>query len=146
MTGPEEAVWTPEVVKARLKEAADVIRRLPPPQLSRGYPKRSLPEPVNNSWGAEYEIVDPVAGEWRHRETVLRQAAPRGEEIDRAWASAEWLGYLSERDQKIVWAWANGVSWWKIVQRQRAADRTVRNWFNDAVKRIARGLNKGGAG
>ena len=139
---------TPAEIKERLREAANVIKRLPPPRLVVGYPTRSIPEAVINTWGAEYEAAgayDEEAGKSetvKIKDTYVRPAAPRGQEIDDAWEAVDWLGYLSYSDHRLVWFWAKGAPWWKIAQRYGRSESAMQRRMRYAIERISKGLKK----
>ena len=135
-------------IKERLRKAADVIKRLPRPQLVAGYPGRSIPDAVNEDWDAAYEAAgayDEDRGEAETvvvKDTYVRPSQPQGQEIEDAWEAWDWLGYLQERDRRLVWSWACGADWWKIAARARRSERTVQRYFADAIDRIGEGLKK----
>ncbi len=138
----------PDAIKLRLREAADVIKRLPGVKLVNGYPTRCTPEATGDNWDTAYEAAggyDEARGESETvmvRDTYVRPAPPQGREIEDAWEAYDWLGYLSDRDRAIVWSWAKEFDWWKIAAQVRRSESTAQRWFRLAIERIAEGLAK----
>ncbi len=139
---------TPAEIRARLRESARIIRLLPYPQLVIGYPRASIPEPVEESWGSEWEAAgvydakEKRSAELRLRDTPVKPVQPMGQEIDLAWEAFGWLGYLRKRDQWIVWGWANGHGAWNAASKYHRSERTIERWIELAIDRIAAGLKK----
>lgn len=123
-------MWTPEQVKVRLEEAADVLRRL---RMDGG------PKEYGSLWPA---ILHEIVEAYGYSQVVAGDDPPQGGEIDRMEEALIWLGYLQHRDRRLVWGRINGVPWWQFAQRHRRSERTVQRWFDDALRRIADGLNK----
>ena len=118
-------------IKKRLEQAADVIRRLPPPRRPQGY---------SSSWP---DVLNEASESYGYGTVNVRPSPPQGQEIDDAWEAYGWLGYLQDRDRDIVWSWAQRkFDWWEIAGKVRRSERTVQRWFADAIDRIALGVKK----
>lgn len=112
---PDEMIWTPKLVEARLAEAADVLLRLPSPHWQ-GY---------FNTWPDYfYEFADLVGQE--PRQTSLPPPSPA--EISCMEETLTWTIGLDPIDGRIVWLRAYRIPWkticWKVgLQRSAANER-----------------------
>jgi len=116
--------WTPEDVEARLTEAADVMRRLPPVRVQ-GY---------FNLWPAvQIEFSDMVG-----RDTEPTQRPPPSpDSISRMERTLEWLRWLEPEDAKLVWMRAEGKPWKAICWRFGMARATANRHWEYALSLIA---------
>lgn len=122
------AEWTAERVEERLREAADVLRRLPERRIQ-GY--FSLwPRIV-------YEFADLVGQEPQK----LRRPPPAPDAIDRTEEVFPWVGWLAPDDAKLVWARAEGTPWKGICWRFGVARATAHRRWEYALSLIAWRLN-----
>lgn len=108
-------IWTTETVIARLREAADTLRRLP-------FPKGGKPPGLKAAW------PDVVADYWtvyaKHKPKMRLAAAEPGA-ILRMDEALQWILWI-ERDQRIiVWAKASGFSWREIAKLHGGGGRST---------------------
>ena len=122
---------TPDDVKTRLREAADVLRRYRISIGPKGYPKQCWPDVVIDHWDA-YGWTDAVA----HDE------APQGRELDQMDEALSWLTLVHGRDRKVLWMWANKCPQWQVAQRYGKSEGAVRHWVNQIVDVIADKVNR----
>ena len=93
--------WTVEMVEARLAEAAEVMRRLPPVRVP-GY---------FNTWPSMVvEFADRVG----QQAEPMRLPPPSPAAISRMEEALGWLRWLETIDAKIVWLRASGERWKSI--------------------------------
>lgn len=130
-------LWTREVVRERLAEAAYTIKRLPRPVNGRPKPLRAVWPDMAQDWLAY--------GDVRSREPWIK---PSGAAIDRLEEVLHWLFWL-ERDQRLIlWARASGWTWKRIEALDDAerngrgrSERWLRQVAGDGEERIVRKLN-----
>lgn len=96
--------WTTAMVEARLKEAADTLRRLPLPR-PRGY-FSAWPEPVRS-----------VHEAYGYTPARVRLGPPAPGAVDRLDEVLAWMGWLEAEDIRVLWARAAGVPWKPLCQR-----------------------------
>jgi Domain of unknown function (DUF6362) len=90
--------WTVEMVEARLAEAAEVMRRLPPVRVP-GY---------FNTWPAMVvEFADRVG----QQAEPMRLPPPSPAAIGRMEETLTWLRWLEADDAKLVWARSDRTPW-----------------------------------
>lgn len=112
--------WTVADVEARLCEAADVMRRLPPVRVQ-GY---------FNTWPAiAHEFSDRVGRE----PTRMRRPPPSPDAITRAEATLLWLRWLDLDDARLVWMRARRARWGEICQRFGIARSTANRRYDYAL-------------
>jgi len=109
--------WTVASVEARLCEAADVMRRLPPVRVQ-GY---------FNTWPAiAPEFSDRVGQEPSH----MRRPPPSPDAITRAEATLLWLRWLEVEDARLVWMRAERARWREICQKFGIARSTANRRYD----------------
>ena len=106
------ADWTPEIVEARLVEAAAVLRRLPP-ERGQGY---------FSTWPQMFVEFSDLVGQTPE---PMRVPPPSAAAISRMDAALPWLLWLAPLDAKIVWRRASGERWksicWSVGLARAAA-------------------------
>jgi hypothetical protein len=116
-----ETGWTPELVAARLAEAADVLARLPDAKM-RGY-----------------------YGPWRTLVGMTGRgpspAAPAPEAIDRLDEALSWLMWLEPEERRLVWLRAEGMPWKRITHRLGIGRTTAWQRWTTALLKISVRLN-----
>lgn len=125
--------WTPEDVAARLTEAADTARRLPPVRVQGYY--TVWPAFVRREWEG-----------FAAKDGGYRPLPPTPATIDRMMEAMRWVQALEEDQRHLVWMRAENLPWKSVCQRF-ACDRTTawRRW-NKALQRLADRLNHPAAG
>ncbi len=122
--------WTAEAVEARLEEAADTLRRLPPgrrrPQLT------SWPDTVRDPGEA-----------YGYERTTVRPGPPPPGAISRLDEVLGWLAPVDPADRRILWARARGSSWRRIEDEEGRSAPTLRKAWRQALARLARRANGG---
>ena len=108
--------WTVKMVEARLAEAAEVIRRLPPVRVP-GY---------FNTWPPVLvEFADRVGQE----PEPMRLPPPPPAAVSRMEETLGWLRWLKPEDAKLVWARAERAPWKLICCRFGISRATAhRHW------------------
>ena len=106
--------WTVEIVEARLVEAAQVMRRLPPVRVQ-GY---------FNTWPPMVvEFADRVG----QQPEPMRLPPPSPDAISRMEETLGWMHWLDPLDSKVVWLRATGERWkaicWKLGLSRTAANQ-----------------------
>lgn len=96
--------WTVEAAEARLEDAAQVMRRLPPVRVP-GY---------FNTWPAMFVEFADLIGREPER---MRLPPPSTAAITRMEETLAWLRWLEAEDVKLVWARADRKSWKAICCR-----------------------------
>lgn len=122
------AEWTPQMVEARLAEAAGVLGRLPPMQVY-GY---------TNLWPrllVEYSSVIC------HRQRFLRLPPPEQAAISRMEETLGWSGWLQPVNSRIAWQRANGRRWKEICASVGLARAAAHEHWSYALCLIAWRLN-----
>lgn len=112
--------WTAERVEDRLREAADVMRRLPPVRVQ-GY---------FSTWPAiAHDFADRVGRELQR----MRRPPPSPDAITRAEATLLWLRWLEVEDARLVWMRAERARWREICQRFGIARSTANRRYDYAL-------------
>ena len=120
--------WTRERVEARLREAADVMRRLPPVRVQGYY----------NLWPKiRHEFADLVGQE----PPRLKRPPPAPDAISRMEEALDWLRWLEAEDGKLVWARAERTPWKMICWRFGIARATAHRRWEYALSVITWRLN-----
>ncbi len=116
----DDGEWTSARVEARLGEAADVMRRLPPVRVQ-GY---------FNTWPAiAHEFSDRVGQE----PTRMRRPPPSPDAITRAEATLLWLRWLELDDARLVWMRVDRARWRAICQQFGIARSTANRRYDYAL-------------
>ncbi|MCB9949165.1 MAG: hypothetical protein H6842_15290 [Rhodospirillaceae bacterium] len=129
--GPN-GIWTAALVRARLAEAMDTLRRMKFPD--HGAPPRlrsAMPVPP----------ADWSAYGWERERA--RKAAPSPQAISRLDEAMPWLFWIAcPRRRKAVCLRAIGLSWRRVARAVGVASpETARTWEADAVEQLAARLN-----
>lgn len=120
--------WSVATIEARLEEAAQVIRRLPPVRVP-GY---------FNTWPTMIiEFADRIG----RQPERMRLPPPSTDAITRMEQALEWLRCLDGQDAKLVWARAEGTPWKSICCRFGVARATANRRYDYALALIAWRLN-----
>jgi hypothetical protein len=108
--------WTPERVRDRLTEAADVLKRLPAERVQ-GY---------FNLWP---EVVHDFADLVGQSPEPMRLPPPPPAAITCMEETLDWVKFLAPDDARLVWARAEGAPWKAICWRFGVARATAhRRW------------------
>ena len=121
--------WTPQLVEARIEEAADTLRRLPEERV----------QTARSSWPP---IIREFHDAYGAEPARLRLGPPPAAAIDRMDQTLEWLRWLEPGDVKLVWARAEGLPWKAICWQYRADRKTLWRHWVAALTLIARCLNR----
>lgn len=120
--------WTVEMVEARLAEAAEVMRRLPPVRVP-GY---------FNTWPAMVvEFADRVG----QQAEPMRLPPPSPAAISRMEEALTWLRWLDGEDAKLVWARSDRTPWKAICWRFGIGRATANRRWQYGLCLIAWRLN-----
>ena len=120
--------WTVEMVEARLAEAAEVMRRLPPVRVP-GY---------FNTWPSMVvEFADRVG----QQAEPMRLPPPSPAAISRMEEGLEWLRWLEAGDAKLVWARSDRTPWKAICWRFGIGRATANRRWKYGLCLIAWRLN-----
>lgn len=118
------AEWSARMVEERLREAADVLRRLPEERIQ-GY---------FSTWP---QIVHDFADLVGQEPPRLRRPPPLPDAIDRMEQVFPWLGWLEPDDGKLVWMRAEGTPWKGICWRFGIGRATAHRRWDYALSLIA---------
>ncbi len=121
------APWTATRVLLRLEEAAETLRRLPPP-----HRRARL-----TSWPG---IVRRAAAPDGPRRTLRAVAQP--DAIDRMDEALVWLGWLPEATARIAWARANRGAWRDIAALAGLSPRTCQRRLIEGLLAVAQRLGR----
>ena len=125
--------WTSLLVAARIREAADTLRRLPA-----GHPGRHL----KTSWP---DVVHNPQEAYGYTQLEPRPTPPTAAAIDRMdEVLVKWIAWLDREEVRILWGWVLGVPVWLIARRMRLHRGTVHRRRIAALKKIAVFLNQDG--
>jgi hypothetical protein len=102
-----ESCWTADLVRARLAEAADTLRRLPIPR--GGFPSR-----LRASWPDVVQESFEIWIGYGRDNPRLRPAAPSPQAIQRLDETLTWLHVLDDDERKIIWSRSSGFSWRRL--------------------------------
>lgn len=112
--------WTAALAEARLIEAADVMRRLPPVRVQ-GY---------FSTWPAfVHDFADRVGQAPRS----MRRPPPNPDAITRAETTLLWLRWLEVEDARLVWMRAGRARWREICQRFALSRATANRRYDYAL-------------
>lgn len=120
--------WKVDGVAARLMDAAETARRLPPVRVQ-GY---------FNTWPAF------VREEWERYSAddhEYRPMPPSPEAIDRMLDAMRWMLWLDIESRHILWMRARHFEWSQIAKRFGCAVRTVQRRRNMALSILVEELN-----
>jgi len=115
-------------VKARLKEAAQTLRRLPRERIGAAL----------TSWP---DVVRQSAEAYGYDKTRVRPIPPRPDQISRMDETLPWLFALDDAERRVVWARASGVPWRKLEQIDGRSHTTLRKLENRGIQRIVARLS-----
>lgn len=120
--------WTPEIVEARLVEAAAVLRRLP----------RERGQDYFSTWPQTFVEFSDLVGQTPE---PMRLPPPSAAAISRMDAALPWLLWLAPLDAKIVWRRASGERWKSICWSVGLARAAAHEHWQYALCVIAWRLN-----
>jgi len=120
--------WTPERVEERLREATDVLKRLPE-QKVQGY---------FNVWP---EMVQSFADRVGQEPEPMRRPPPPSASISRMEETITWVQLLDPDDARLVWARAEGARWKEICWRFGVARATAHRRWQYGLSVMALKLN-----
>ncbi|MBC7134897.1 DUF6362 family protein [Oceanibaculum nanhaiense] len=121
-------LWTPELVKARLAEAADTLRRLPSARI-----RARL-----TAWP---DVVQSAATAYGYEAARTRPAAPSPEAISRMDETLGWLFWVENDGRRLLWARAMGVPWRRLEDLDGRSHVTLKRAHDRLLDEIARRLN-----
>ncbi len=134
-----------DAIKLRLREAADVLRRLPSTIGPKEYGS-NWPDIVRSTWERWAEGYDwhpksqnRVLGPAKVR---LRPAVPSGAEIDRMDEALGWLKWLGEDEADMVWSRACGITWRSLEDFDGRSRETLRKVCAVGLMVIGKHLGK----
>ena len=134
-----------DAIKSRLRDAADVLRRLPSNIGPREYGS-NWPDIVRSTWerwaeGYEWhpKSQNRVMGPAK---VMLRPAVPSGTEIDRMDEAMAWLNWLGEDEERIVWSRAVGITWRSLEDYDGRSRETLRKVYAVGLMVIGKRLEK----
>lgn len=153
--GADHDPWTAPMVKARLEEAADSLRRL-------RAGRRTLPAGYVGAWPAVVQDSWDGYGVYQPR---LRPAAPSARAIDRMDETITWITRIGGEDElrrlverhrhspkqaedaviarrKIVWARACGMPWRRLEDMDGRSHTTLRKVQAEGIGAILRWVNR----
>ncbi len=120
--------WTPGRVEERLREAADVLKRLPEERVQ-GY---------FNVWP---DIVQSFADMVGQTPEPMRLPPPSPAAISRMEETITWVQLLAPEDARLVWARAEGARWKEICWRFGIARATAHRRWQYGLSVMALKLN-----
>lgn len=126
---PTPPLWTTLMVRERFAEAAETLRRLP--ELKH--------RPSTTYWP---DIVREV-GKGDYAVETERDNEPTAREIDDMEEALRWLGWLSQKQTKLVWAVACKRPWWWIASKLKQSEGYLRKEHQAALKLVAARVNVG---
>ena len=121
-------LWTTELVKARLAEAADTLRRLPSARI-----RARL-----TAWP---DVVQSAATAYGYEAARTRPAAPSPEAISRMDETLGWLFWVENDGRRLLWARAMGVPWRRLEDLDGRSHVTLKRAHDRLLGEIARRLN-----
>ena len=121
-------IWTPELVKARLAEAADTLRRLPSARI-----RARL-----TAWP---DVVQSASTAYGYEAARTRPAAPTPEAISRMDETLAWLFWVENEGRRLLWARAMGVPWRRLEDLDGRSHVTLKRAHDRLLDEIARRLN-----
>ena len=125
-------LWTPELVKARLAEAADTLRRLPSARI-----RARL-----TAWP---DVVQSAATAYGYEAARTRPAAPAPDAISRMDETLSWLFWIGNDEtgkagRRLLWARALGVPWRRLEDMDGRSHVTLKRVHDRLLGDIARRL------
>lgn len=130
--GREIYYYDAELVRARLEEAADTMRRLKvswtrPPKL-----RAVWPDVVHEYWEA-FGVGEPD----------VKISPPSPKAISRLDETLNWILLIDDpRLRRVVWAKAHKIGMKRIGQKFGVSRESVRRWYNQAIDEIVVALNR----
>jgi hypothetical protein len=125
--------WGTAEVRARLKEAATVLRAL-------ALGGRDRPAGMAAHWP---DVVRQGFEAYGREAVRLRPLAPTPAAISRADAAVLWLLWADDAGRRIAWARASGIPWRKLEDMDGRSHTTLRRIEAEAFAAICRHLNAG---
>ena len=120
--------WCTDTVAARLEEAANTGRRLPPVRVQGYY--TVWPVFVRQEW-------ETLAAD----EKVYRPFPPSPKDIDRMLEVMRWVQWLEVEQRHLVWMRAKRYGWREIGIRFACCTKTAQRHWQKAVQTLADHLN-----
>jgi len=127
----EGHLWGGDEVKARLKEAAQVLKCI-----SLG--NRDLPARLGASWP---DVVRQGMEAYGYGPPSRRPVSPTPAAITRADESVMWLLWLDEVARRIVWGRASGIPWRRLEDMDGRSHMTLRRIEAAGLEVLCRHLN-----
>jgi hypothetical protein len=127
----EPHLWGAGEVRARLKEAAGVLRAL-----TLGL--RDRPAGLMARWP---DVVRQGFEAYGYDSVRLRPPMPSPAAVSRADAAVLWLLWLDDAPRRIAWARASGIPWRKLEDLDGRSHTTLRRVEGEALATICRRLN-----
>ena len=120
--------WCTDTVAARLEEAANTGRRLPPVRVQGYY--TVWPVFVRQEW-------ETLAAD----EKVYRPFPPSPKDIDRMLEVMRWVQWLEVEQRHLVWMRAKRYGWREIGIRFACCTKTAQRHWQKALQTLADHLN-----
>ena len=120
--------WGTDTVAARLEEAANTGRRLPPVRVQGYY--TVWPVFVRQEW-------ETLAAD----EKVYRPFPPSPKDIDRMLEVMRWVQWLEVEQRHLVWMRAKRYGWREIGIRFACCTKTAQRHWQKALQTLADHLN-----
>lgn len=120
--------WCTDTVAARLEEAANTGRRLPPVRVQGYY--TVWPVFVRQEW-------ETLAAD----EKVYRPFPPSPKDIDRMLEVMRWVQWLEVEQRHLVWMRAKRYGWREIGIRFACCTKTAQRHWHKAMQTLADHLN-----
>lgn len=120
--------WSTDMVAARLEEAAETGRRLPPVRIQGYY--TVWPAFVRQEW----ETLAADKG-------IYRPYPPTPKDIDRMLETMRWVQWLEVEQRHLVWMRAKRYGWREIGIRFACCTKTAQRHWQRAVQTLANHLN-----
>ena len=120
--------WCTDTVAARLEEAANTGRRLPPVRVQGYY--TVWPVFVRQEW-------ETLAAD----EKVYRPFPPSPKDIDRMLDVMRWVQWLDVEQRHLVWMRAKRYGWREIGIRFACCTKTAQRHWQKAMQTLADHLN-----
>lgn len=115
-------------IESRLREAADVLRRLPRP--------KEIAE-LRGRWSAWPGVVRKAGEAYGYDRTRRIVIPPSGAEIDRMDEAVVWLQWLDKKESHLVWLRVSGVAWRDLEHVFGHSARTLQRRHQSALDRIS---------
>lgn len=120
--------WCTDMVAARLEEAAETGRRLPPVRVQGYY--TVWPAFVRQEW--ETLATD---------ERIYRPYPPSPKDIDRMLEAMRWVQWLEVEQRHLVWMRAKRYGWPEIGIRFACCTKTAQRHWQRALQTLVNHLN-----